>query len=642
MLNGYIKTACASVQVKVADTGFNTLKIMELIDRADADGVNILVLPELCVTGYTCGDLFQSSNLLENAKQSALKICEYTKDKYPVVVFGVPLVYNTKLYNCAVCVANGEILGVVPKSRLADWGEHCESRYFSCYNDSLGMLKMGDDDVLFGNNIVFCHEKLKDYTFGIELCEDLFSPQPVAEGLALSGANIILNLSASSEAVKKDEFRRQEVMGASCKYMLGYVYANADPSESTGDVVFSAHHIIAECGRIIKENEPFGNSTYITGEIDAQKISLERMKDTVFKPCDSLATYVEFEQEIKETELTFDIKKTPFVPEDNKKLENRAELILKMQSYGLKKRIEHTNAKSIVLGISGGLDSTLALLASVRAMDLCDRPRSDIKCITMPCFGTTKRTKSNAQKLCEFLGVSFEEIDITKSVTQHFLDIGHDILNCDVTYENSQARERTQVLMDLSNKYNGFVVGTGDMSELALGWATYNGDHMSMYGVNSGIPKTLVKALVMYEAQRADKDLKEVLLDILDTPVSPELLPHDKEDNIAQKTEEIVGPYELHDFYLYYTVRFGFSPVKIFKLADKAFSGTYNRETIIKWLEVFQRRFFAQQFKRSCMPDGVKVGSVSLSPRGTFKMPSDASNKLWQEQIDYLKKTYLV
>ncbi len=637
MHNGYIKTACASVKIKVADCDFNTKNIMKIIDRADAEGVNVLVLPELCVTGYSCGDLFFSNVLLESAKNSVVKICQHTKNKYPVVVFGAPLVYNCKLYNCAVCVCNGEILGVVPKSRLADWGEHNESRYFSSYEDASALVNIDGQDIILGNNIVFSHNKLSDYTFAIELCEDLFSPQPVSQRLALGGANIILNLSASSESVKKDEFRRLEVTGASSKYICGYVYANADSSESTQDVVFSAHHIIAECGNVLSENNPFGENTYISAEIDVQKISADRRKDTVFKTNDSQATYVEFEQAAKENEITSTVAKNPFVPECEIERDKRAEAILNIQSYGLKKRIEHTNAKTCVLGISGGLDSTLALLVTVRAMDLLERPRTDITCVTMPCFGTTKRTKSNAEKLCECLGVTFREVDITKSVTQHFEDIGHNPELYDVTYENSQARERTQVLMDIANKYGGLVIGTGDLSELALGWATYNGDHMSMYSVNCSVPKTLVRVLVDYECKRANELLKNVLADILATPVSPELLPSDENGDIAQKTEEIVGPYELHDFYLYYTVRYGFSPKKIFKLCKRAYAGIYDDETIIKWLEIFTRRFFNQQFKRSCVPDGPKVGAVSLSPRGDWKMPTDAVWSAWQTEIEGLK-----
>ena len=637
MQNGYIKTACASVEIKVADCEFNTQKIIEAIEKADKGGVNILTLPELCVTGYTCGDLFFSSVLISGALSAVDKIVSATKGKYPIVVFGAPLVYNAKLYNCAVCVCNGEILGVVPKTKLADWGEHNELRYFNEFKDGTALLNLHGQDVIFGNNIVFAHNSLGNYTFAIELCEDLFSSVPVSQGLANGGANIILNLSASSEAVGKDKFRHDEVVSASSKFICGYVYANADFTESTQDVVFSAHNIIAERGSVLVENKPFGANKYITALVDVEKIASERRKNNVFEISDSNVTYVEFEQPVKKNDIDFYVSKTPFVPECSDELSKRAEHILNIQSYGLKKRIEHTNTKTCVLGISGGLDSTLALLVTVRAMDLAKRPRTDITCVTMPCFGTTKRTKSNAEKLCECLGVTFMEVDITKAVKQHFEDIGQNPQHYDVTFENSQARERTQVLMDIANKYSGLVIGTGDLSELALGWATYNGDHMSMYSVNCSVPKTLVRALVEYESINANEFLANVLNDILATPVSPELLPTDDNGDIAQKTEELVGPYELHDFFMYYTVRYGFSPAKIFDLCVNAFDGVYGKPTILKWLEVFTRRFFTQQFKRSCVPDGPKVGSVSLSPRGDFKMPTDAVYNLWLAEIEKLK-----
>ncbi len=637
MQNGYIKTACASVEIKVADCEFNTQKIIEIIEKADKDGINILTLPELCVTGYTCGDLFFTSVLIKSALGAVEKIVTATKGKYPVVVFGAPLVYNAKLYNCAICVCDGEVLGVVPKSCLADWGEHNELRYFNEYSDGTALISLCGQEVLFGNNLVFTHSLLCDYTFAIELCEDLFSAVPVSQGLALGGADIILNLSASSEAVNKDVFRNSEVVSASSKFICGYVYANADYSESTQDVVFSAHNIIAQCGTVLAENQPFGENKYISALVDVDKIASERRKNNVFKLCDGNVTYVEFEQSVKKNDINFNVSKTPFVPKNDDERSKRAEHILNIQSYGLKKRIEHTNTKTCVLGISGGLDSTLALLVTVRAMDLAKRPRTDITCVTMPCFGTTKRTKSNAEKLCECLGVTFMEVDITKAVTQHFEDIGHNPKLYDVTFENAQARERTQVLMDIANKYSGLVIGTGDLSELALGWATYNGDHMSMYSVNCSVPKTLVRVLVEYERKHSNEFLSKVLDDILATPVSPELLPTDENGDIAQKTEEIVGPYELHDFFLYYTVRYGFAPNKIFDLCSVAFDGVYSKDTILKWLEIFTKRFFTQQFKRSCVPDGPKVGSVSLSPRGDFKMPTDAVYNMWLAQIEKLK-----
>lgn len=639
MKDGFIKTAASDIGVKVADIKHNLAQIKSAISKADELGANILVLPELCITGYSCGDLFYSENLISSALKALKSVAEFTKGKYPVVVVGFPFMYRCKLYNCAAVVCDGKILGIVPKTNLPNYGEFYEKRQFSAPSPEFkGMYAdIFGENIPFGTDIIFSHSSLSNYTFGIEICEDLWAPCPPSEKLCENGAVLILNPSASDETIGKDDYRRLLVSSASARLICGYVYANAQYTESTQDTVFSSHHIIGENGCLLAENKPFENQGMIISEIDINRLASERHKNTSFvsDKCGGFR-YINFEQKVRETLITRRFEKNPFVPQDEKSVSSRAESILKMQSYGLARRIEHTNAKKCVIGISGGLDSTLAVLVSVRAMDILKRPRTDILAVTMPCFGTTHRTKSNSVKLCESLGVTLKEINITKAVTQHFADIEQDLNNYDVTFENAQARERTQVLMDLANKHSGFVVGTGDLSELALGWATYNGDHISMYGVNSSVPKTLVRCVVAYEMSRADECLAEILADILDTPVSPELLPVDENGNMSQKTEDLVGPYELHDFYLYYTVRFGFAPRKIYRLAKYAFGGIYSDETVKHWLKVFIRRFFSQQFKRSCMPDGPKIGSVTLSPRGDWRMPSDASSALWLEEAENL------
>ena len=638
MKQGFIKTAAGSVGITVADTSSNAGRITERISEADRSGVNLLVLPELCLTGYTCGDLFLSDALLNSVEPSLEKICADTAGAYPVTVLGLPFRYLGKLFNCAAVIHGGRILGLVPKTYIPGYGEFYEARQFSSgkiLGDDVRTVKLCGQDVPFGNGIVFRHEVLRDYSFGIEICEDLWVPCPPCERLTASGANIICNPSASDEVIGKEGYRRLLVSSTSARLACGYVYSNAAPSESTQDMVFSSHHIIAENGTLLAENRPFEENGLIVSEIDVARLTHERHRITTYDVVPG-GYEVIFPQEIRETELTRHFDRNPFVPPHDAQINERAGAILRIQSYGLKKRLEHARAKTAVIGISGGLDSTLALLVAVRAMDILGRDRHDIKAVTMPCFGTTKRTKSNAVRLCEELGVSVSEINITAAVRQHFADIGHDESILDVTYENCQARERTQVLMDIANKTGGLVIGTGDLSELALGWATYNGDHMSMYGVNTSVPKTLVRYIVRYEAEKSGGALAGVLYDILDTPVSPELLPAKENGEIAQKTEDLVGPYELHDFFLYHMMRFGSSPAKIFRLAKYAYAGAYTDDTILHWLKTFVRRFFIQQFKRSCMPDGPKVGTVTLSPRGDLRMPSDASFAVWMKELDSL------
>ena len=637
MKDGFIKVAAGSVAVTVADTKVNAETIMNRIDQAHKAGVNLLVLPELCVTGYSCGDLFYSDTLLNGATDALEKVCRHTVDKYPVVVVGLPIKYRSKLYNCAAVLQSGKILGLVPKTHLPNYAEFYEKRQFTTGDKLLNRnahAKINGKAVPINSRLLFCHDTIENYRFGVEICEDLWATCPPSHDLCRAGAVMIANPSASNEVVSKEEYRRLLVASTSARLLCGYILCNAGPEESTQDIVFSRHHIISENGTILAENKPFEDGDLLITELDYGRLANERHKMTGFTCVpDESYTIVDFKQTIKETVFTRKVEKHPFIPGDEALLHERAESILRIQAYGLKKRLEHIRCSTAVLGISGGLDSCLALLVMVRAMDMMHRPRKDIVAVTMPCFGTTERTKTNAEKLSEYFGVTLKKIDITKAVQQHFEDIGHDSTVYDVTFENAQARERTQVLMDIANQANGIVIGTGDLSELALGWATYNGDHMSMYGVNASVPKTLVRHIVHYAALQADKDLSALLMDILATPISPELLPADKDGAICQKTEDLVGPYELHDFFLYYMLRFGFSPSKIFRLANYAFAGDYAQEVILKWLKVFIKRFFSQQFKRSCMPDGPKVGSVSLSPRGDWRMPSDASYRLWMDEL---------
>ena len=631
MKDGFIKVAAGTIDVTVADVLYNTEQILARMQQADAAEINLLVLPELCLTGYSCGDLFYSDCLLGAVEPALQRLLQASAALRPVFAVGLPLRFCGKLFNCAAILHAGQLLGVVPKTYLPNYGEFYEQRQFSSAAVLAGKnetITLCGQRVPFGAQLLFACEQLPAFTFGVELCEDLWAPCPPSTALCAAGAQIIANLSASDEVIGKADYRRMLVSSTSARLLCGYVYCNASATESTQDMVFSRHHLIAENGAILAENTPFADAELTISEIDVQRLAHERHHNTSFSAAPGMQT-VTFSQPLRRTVLTRHFAPNPFVPPYDEQLRARAEAILQIQSQGLRKRLEHTRAKTAVIGISGGLDSTLALLVTVRAFDLCGRSRKEICCVTMPCFGTTKRTKSNAVKLCEELGVSVQEVNITASVRQHFADIGHEESVHDVTYENCQARERTQVLMDIANQSGGLVIGTGDLSELALGWATYNGDHMSMYAVNCSVPKTLVRYIVQYEAQSSAPALQAVLLDILDTPVSPELLPADENGQIAQRTEDLVGPYELHDFFLYHMLRFGAAPRKLYRMARAAYAGRYDDAVILHWLKTFCRRFFAQQFKRSCIPDGPKVGSVTLSPRGDWRMPTDASSRLW-------------
>ncbi len=636
MKNGFIKVATATPKICVADCEYNKNSIIELIDEACNKDVKLLCLPELCVTGYTCSDLFLHQTLLDESKKVTEEIATYTKNKDIVVIFGAPLRYFDKIYNCGIVCFNGDILGIVPKTNLPTYSEFYEGRQFTkAFEENLEMNIL-DKKVPFTKNIIFECKNMPDFRFGVEICEDLWVADSPSVNLALSGATIIANLSASDEIIGKAEYRRNLVALQSAKLLCAYLYADAGEGESTTDLVFAGHSIIAENGSILCETQLFENQMIVT-EIDVEKLVYERRRMTTFKPVykDNIIK-VSFDMNISECKLTRYFAKKPFVPTNDVDRNNRCASILRMQAEGLKKRIVHSHAKTAVIGISGGLDSCLALLVAVKTMDLLKRPRTDIISVTMPCFGTTKRTKSNAEKLSTLLGVTLKCIDITASVKQHLKDIDHSIDVHDVTYENAQARERTKVLMNIANKENGLVVGTGDLSELALGWATYNGDHMSMYGVNASIPKTLVRHIVDFYAQTESDEIKEVLLDILDTPVSPELIPSGDGETIVQETESLVGPYELHDFFMYHILRFGFTPKKVYRLAKYVFEKDYDEQTLLKWLKNFYRRFFMQQFKRSCLPDGPKVGSITLSPRGDWRMPSDASGRIWLKEVEEL------
>lgn len=652
MIDGYIKVAACTPKIKVADTDFNSKSIIAQIEECKNAGVKIAVFPELCITGYTCQDLFFQNTLLDSAMYGLIDIVRATKGYDAVVAVGLPVYAFGKIYNCAAIIYDGDILSFVPKTHLPNYNEFYEVRHFAAYNGKISTVsldKFGYTDsrgngcyIPFGQFVFKC-QSVPELIVGFEICEDLWTADPVSNHLAQAGATVICNLSASDEVIGKDSYRRQLVSNQSARLVSGYVYCSAGDGESTQDMVFSGHNLIAENGTLLNESKLFKNEITIS-EIDVKKLAFERRKISTYRPSEigsstSIGFICCFDMSVDKTNITRYVDKTPFIPSDNKERNYRCNLILQMQSQGLKKRIEHTNAKNVVIGISGGLDSCLALLVCVEAMDLLKRPHSDIVAVTMPCFGTTKRTRSNAELMCEALNVSFREVDITKAVLQHFEDIGHNTENHNVVFENGQARERTKVLMNISNQTGGFVVGTGDLSELALGWATYNGDHMSMYGVNASIPKTLVRHIVKYYADTCTSDkLREVLYDILDTPVSPELLPTDETaTEMTQKTEDLVGPYELHDFFLYNGIRWGFSPKKVYRLAKIAFNNEYDDKTILKWLKTFYRRFFSQQFKRSCLPDGAKIGSVTLSPRGDWRMPSDAMATIWLKEIDDLE-----
>ena len=636
MKDGFIKAAALTPKVRVADAKYNGAQIREMITKAAEDGVQVLVFPELCITGYTCGDLFSQKILLDEAKKQLLHIAKHTTGLSVIAFVGLPIVFRGKLYNVAAAVSGGEVLGLVPKKNIPNYNEFYEKRYFTEGMEEPEDIELEEGvTVPIGTNLLFACTQVPDLKIAAEICEDLWVPAPPSIRHALAGATVIANLSASDEITGKAGYRRDLVCGQSGRLYCGYIYASAGLGESTQDVVYAAHNMIAENGSILAEAKRFTNETIIT-DLDLERVMHDRIQKTTFSYSDEYYEEIPFDLEIQETELTRPIDPSPFVPKNIADRNERCDEILNIQAMGLVKRLEHTNATTAVIGISGGLDSTLALLVTVRAFDILELPREGIQAITMPGFGTTDRTYDNAVSMIQALGATFREISIRDAVTGHFKDIGHDINNHDVTYENSQARERTQILMDVANQCGGMVIGTGDLSELALGWATYNGDHMSMYGVNGSIPKTLVRHLIRYYADTCeDEKLSAVLNDVLDTPVSPELLPP-KEGQISQVTEDIVGPYELHDFFLYQVLRFGFSPKKILRLAKIAFDGAYDDETILKWLKTFYRRFFSQQFKRSCLPDGPKVGSVAVSPRGDLRMPSDASSRLWLEELERL------
>ena len=636
MKYGLVKVAAAVPAVKVADVEYNVLQIESLIAQAEGQGVEVMVFPELCLTGYTCQDLFKEQLLIDKAEEGLFMLLDFTRKLDVIVIVGLPVQIGSLLYNCAVVIQSGTLLGVVPKTYLPNYGEFYEKRWFASAQDLTPQ-----DVYLAGSPVHITPEPTIFNTcdgarFGIEICEDVWAPTPPSNRLSLAGADIIFNLSASDELIGKHQYLRQLLCQQSARTMSGYVYASSGFGESTQDVVYGGNAMILENGRLLCEGERFSFQPQIKiTQIDTERLRTERRTNSTFITAQAqlktqpvtvackLVTQHEFE-------LVRPVNPHPFIPEDEK-MDEACEEILNIQVAGLAKRMYHINGAKAVIGISGGLDSTLALLVTVKAFDKLGLDRKGIIGITMPGFGTTDRTYNNALELMNELGVTFREISIAKAVTQHFQDIGHDAAQHDTTYENSQARERTQILMDVANKENAIVVGTGDLSELALGWATYNGDHMSMYGVNAGVPQTLVRFLVTFIARTM---ATKVLTDIVDTPISPELIPADEQGNIKQKTEDLVGPYELHDFFLYYFLRHGFRPAKILMLAKKAFAGTYDDEVIKKWLQTFCRRFFSQQFKRSCMPDGPKVGSVSLSPRGDWRMPSDANSTLWLKDLE--------
>ena len=632
MKHGFIKVAAATPKITVADTSANLSEILKLHKEADTKGVKLLVFPELCLTGATCGDLFLSDTLLRSAEKALSRFLAETKSSDTISIIGFPLIVNDKIYNSAVICQKGQILGVVPKKYgKSPWDSRCFSQ---CSCDDVKLIGLCGARVPFGRGQIFVCDTLSEFRFCVEIGDDLTSAIPPSTYAATSGALIVANPCASYDTVGSKEYRRMTVVAQSARCKYGYILSGAGVGESTTDFVFGGHSVIAENGNILAESKPFSFDSELTvSEIDVMRLSAERRKNNISNNEATEYLAQSFELDVSETQITRKIDAHPFVPEDKNELASRCETVLSIQAHGLATRIVKAYAKKCVIGISGGLDSCLALLVAVKAMDLLGRPHSDIVCVTMPCFGTTKRTRSNAELLCEELGCEIRCVNISDAVRQHFSDIGHDEAIKNVVYENSQARERTQVIMDIANIEGGFVVGTGDLSELALGWATYNGDHMSMYGVNADVPKTLVRKIVSHCADIAETDgkqrLAQVLRDIVDTPVSPELLPADENGSIAQKTEDLVGPYEIHDFYIYNTLRFGYTPDKLYRLAKVAFDGVYDDETLKKWLINFLRRFFSQQFKRSCLPDGPKVGSVGLSPRGDWSMPSDASASEW-------------
>ena len=637
MRDGFFRVAAATPAVRAAQVAGNLRSIKELIFQAAEEGCGLVCFPELAVTAYTCGDLFRDAALLAAAEQGLAQLLEDTKELDILCAVGVPVPWEGALYNCAALFHRGRLLGLPAKEHIPNYGEFYEARHFTPAPDPVTVAYCGQK-VPLGKGLLFPCENVPGLTVAAELCEDLWGAQPPSAALAQNGATVVANASCSDETIGKAEYRRDLVKMWSGHLLCAYVYADGGPGESTTDMVFAGHDLIAENGTVLGESQLFTHGL-TTADIDLERLVQERRRMNTWQDRrDSAVVRVPFryrEETLQNFQPRRKFSPAPFVPRDQEGLTSRCQLILTMQAQGLATRLSHIGCKSAVIGLSGGLDSTLALLVTVRAFDRLHLDRKGIYAVSMPCFGTTGRTKSNAQKIAEELGVDFREVSIEKAVRQHFADIGQDMDCLDAAFENSQARERTQVVMDLANRVGGIAIGTGDLSELALGWATYNGDHMSMYGVNASVPKTLVRYLVRYEAEHSGERLAQALFDVLDTPVSPELLPP-KDGEISQKTEELVGPYELHDFFLYYMLRFGFAPGKIYRMACRAFEGAYAPETIKRWLATFYRRFFSQQFKRSCLPDGPKVGSVTLSPRGDLRMPSDASSQLWLEEIEKL------
>ena len=638
MRHGFIKVASASPSLKVGNPDYNKDRIIGLMKEADKEGVKVLVFPELSITGYTCGDLFFQSSLLSSSQDALLEIKEASKELDLLSFVGYPLKYNGKLYNTLAAIQHGSILAFFAKRNLPTYGEFYEERWFTPSPSENMIIDYKGEDVVFGSRIILTYsDSLK---ISAEICEDLWVPDPPSTHHAIAGATLIVNASASDELIGKSEYRKNLVSGQSARIIGAYIYSDASEGESTTDMVFTGSNVIAENGTILKAVD-YSLDQLIASEIDTEKLERERYVRNTFPISEEGYAYIDLSFNECETKLTRFIDPHPFVPEDEEKRKERCDKILTLQALGLKKRLQHTRSKKVIVGLSGGLDSTLALLVAVKAFDMLSLDRKGIIAITMPCFGTTKRTRSNAELLAFSLGVDFRTIDITESVKAHFKDIGQSLDDYSVTYENGQARERTQVLMDTSNKEGALVIGTGDLSELALGWATYNGDHMSMYGVNAGVPKTLVRYLVKYVSETTDNEVEsKVLFDILSTPVSPELLPA-KDGEISQVTEDIVGPYELHDFFLYYIVRLSFSPSKVYRLALIAFDGVFDSEIIYKWLRTFIRRFFSQQFKRSCLPDGPKIGTITLSPRSDWRMPSDADSEIWLKELDEEYKLHI-
>jgi NAD+ synthase (glutamine-hydrolysing) len=646
MKHGFIKVASAVPATRVADCKYNVQQIESLIVQSEGKGVEVIVFPELCITGYSCQDLFKGQMLLDEAENAVLQLLDFTRKLDIIAIVGLPVAVGGVLLNCAAVIQKGLILGIIPKTYLPNYSEFYEKRWFASSRD------VDKSQIRFAGNIVSISSDPQLFrtcdgvTFGIEICEDVWAPTPPSNQLTLSGADVIFNLSASDELIGKHDYLTALLAQQSARTLSGYVYSGCGFGESTQDVVYGGNALIFENGKLIAESERFSfKEQLIISQIDVERLRSERRNNTTFVNAQHGATATITEAKPvapRDFEFLRDVLPHPFIPTGND-MEKNCQEIFNIQVAGLAKRLNHTGCRRVVIGISGGLDSTLALLVCVKTFDKLQIPRTGIIGVTMPGFGTTDRTRTNAVSLMQSLGVSSREINISDSVRQHFSDIGHDINEHDITYENSQARERTQILMDLSNQLGGLVIGTGDLSELALGWATYNGDHMSMYGVNAGVPKTLIKYLVRYVAESGvDADSRNTLLDIIDTPISPELIPADEQGNIRQKTEDLVGPYELHDFFLYYFLRYGFRPSKIYFLAKKAFDGThseaetYSDDVIKHWLTSFFRRFFGQQFKRSCLPDGPKVGSVSLSPRGDWRMPSDASCASWLAECEEL------